>query len=482
MLRSLCRYSVVLLLPLAAAGQSYVTNGSLSFVPRGVGDVDADGVDDYSNTSGTTGGVLSGATGLPITQLAFTPMNGGYWHAGDVDADGHDDVVRLTGNAAASVARVVSGASGAVLHTWNGPAVGTSFSGAARGADIDGDGCSDVLLIAFNMLEVYSGRTGGLLHSAPISTLDPLNPTEVAVGDWNGDGASDIAITTPILSNVVLRLGPNFTPVTVAGGFLGSQPTRALGDIAGNGKSAIASQVLNPGQVTLLDGLNGPVVGTVPTTTVWNLGDVDGDGRDDFVGRSPVFQPGIDGLYSGRTLTQFSSTVPAWAIGMPGIGDVDGDGRQDNWSNTGAAQIVFARWVDPTLPVASRVVRRGASGATTSGRRPRLHARGLCNLGSTLRVDARGLLANGISVLAFGDATNVDLAPAGAPGNRLYTSIANVSLLPTDARGIGLVVLAIPSSAALLGATVSLQAAAWDPTANALGLVTSNALDLAVNN
>ncbi|HEU4420141.1 MAG TPA: hypothetical protein VFT55_14495, partial [Planctomycetota bacterium] len=98
---------------------------------------------------------------------------------------------------------------------------------------------------------------------------------------------------------------------------------------------------------------------------------------------------------------------------------------------------MIAHWVDPTVPVASRMVRRGASGATTTGSRPRLHARGHCSLGSTLRLDVRGLLPSGLSLLAFGSPVDVDLTPLGAPGNRLYTSLDGISVLPTDATGLG---------------------------------------------
>ncbi|MBL8751738.1 MAG: VCBS repeat-containing protein [Planctomycetes bacterium] len=447
------------------------------FAPKAAGDVDGDGIDDFTGRIAGTLFVHSGATGAAIPYLTRVVAGAAYTATGDVDADGFDDLVLNLG--LASVA-LVSGATGQTLRQWTTPAIGVNFTGAAPGADFDGDGCSDVVLIANTVVEVYSGRTGSLLYNAPYWTGFG-DPSEVMVGDWNGDGLSDLAITTSILGSMSIATGPAFAMTISGGGVFGSNPTRPLGDIAGNGTSAIASLVQSPGQTTLLDGIGGPVIGVLPAATVRHFGDADGDGCDDFMFQASTPNPTLDGLTSGRTLVKLPSTISAFNIATPGVGDIDGDGRQDGWTNLGG-QAAIAHWVDPTTPLASRIVRRGASGSTATGRRPRLHARGHGNLGSTLRLDVRGLLPNGLSVLTFGGFANVDLAPLGAPGNRLYTTVDGSAVLPTNATGLGHQALAIPANPALLGATVSLQAAAWDPAANALGLVASNALDLTVAN
>ncbi len=465
-----------LLLALATPAQSLVTGSALPYAPRFAGDVNGDGIDDYTGQTGGAAYVHNGASGSAFPLFTRTPGSGGYTACGDVDADGRDDLVF---HASSGLVLLVSGANAATLRTWTVPAVGLSFTGAVRGADFDGDGCSDVVLIANTVLEIYSGRTGALMSWEPYSSLGTGNPPEAVVGDWNGDGHSDLAITLPVIGSVRILAGPSFTPTVLVGGLFGTNPYGVLGDVAGNGTSAIASQIVVPGQTALLDGIGGAVIGLLPQSTVRHFGDADGDGHDDFMLFSGF--PLLDGLTSGRTLTRLPSTIAPLNIASPGYGDIDGDGRQDGWTNTGG-QAAIARWVDPAVPQASRVARRGRSGSTTSGLRPRLHARGHCGLGSTLRLDVRGLLPNGLSVLAFGSAVDVDLAPLGAPGNRQYASLDGVSLLPTSAVGLGQATLAIPNNPALLGASVSLQAAAVEPAANALGLVTSNALDVRVDN
>lgn len=57
-----------------------------------------------------------------------------------------------------------------------------------------------------------------------------------------------------------------------------------------------------------------------------------------------------------------------------------------------------------------------------------------------------------------------------------------ITVLPTDPNGLAAYSLPIPASAALLGAMASVQAAAVDPAANSLGLVTANAIDLTIAN
>jgi hypothetical protein len=233
-------------------------------------------------------------------------------------------------------------------------------------------------------------------------------------------------------------------------------------------------------QTILFDGISGVQIEAVPRATVRHLGDIDGDGGDDFR-LATGFHPAVDGVYSGRTLLRLPNALLSLDIAAPGTGDIDGDGRQDSWTSQ-ASQVHVAKWVDPALPIGSRITRRGSSGATATNRRPSLHARGHCSLGSTLRLDARGVVPNGVSLWLLGSAANVDLTGLGAPGNRLFVTLDASLLLPTTAAGLGQLAVVMPTSPALLGATVSVQAAAFDPAANALGFVTSNAIDLLLDN
>ncbi len=87
-----------------------------------------------------------------------------------------------------------------------------------------------------------------------------------------------------------------------------------------------------------------------------------------------------------------------------------------------------------------------------------------------------GILGLGFSAIVPG----FDLTLLGAPGCFQHVGVsATTAFLPTG--GTGTVPLAIPNSAALAGVRVFGQSLALDPTVNALGLVTSNGLDVLVN-
>lgn len=470
--------SSAIVLGLALPAQSIVVGPPLANVPSPVGDVDGDGTDDYATFANGVAQVHGSTLGAPLPHLTVTASGIGYVGVGDVDADGFADVAVAT----AGTHEVRSGASGAVLHSWASSSLGSNYQRVVLGADFDGDGRSDPVLIANALLDVRSGAGGTVLHSESILTgFSP--PTEISTGDWNGDGVPDLALLTELFGQLKIVYGHSFTSTTLTGGgpFTPIAP-RPLGDVDANGTADTASRTAVPGATVILDGSGGPVVATLPNATLRHFGDIDGDGRDDYRLETPTFDPAIDGLYSGATSTRLPHSIlpTIYNLGTPGLGDLDGDGRIDGYT-VQSGQARLAQWVDPALPAASRIVRRGRSGLTSSGRRPSLHARGHCSLGSSLFLDARGVQPNGLTALVLGAAVDVDLTPLGAFGNRLYADLADVSVMTTAATGVAHRAFVMPVTPALLGAAVSAQAAAFDPAANALGFVTSNAVDLQTN-
>ena len=133
----------------------------------------------------------------------------------------------------------------------------------------------------------------------------------------------------------------------------------------------------------------------------------------------------------------------------------------------------------------------GAAGAFQSGRPHTLS----CSLASVLRpggilqLQASSFLANHPAVLWVGASATAmgslrlpfDLGVLGAPGNTLYASmdvVAPFPLTPLRTVFFGYALVPIPSDPRLVNATVHVQAAYQDAPSNALGVVTSNALDV----
>lgn len=464
----------IVLLPvcsLSLTAQALVTSPFPQVPLRDIGDVNGDGRSDVLVQTGGWYDVMDAATGLPFTFLrrSFGP---GYVGIGDYNGDGKDDLAYSSN--AGVFCEVVSGADGSILHTsTSGP------YGAVGGLDFDGDGRSDLMLLGPPSLlapmraEIRSARTGASLYQmisgAPAST-GPFVIGFLPAGDENGDGRDDAVVhfnsyfTGGTQKRIVQAPGVMLAPVCVT----------PLGDVTGDGKADFFEGLLT-GTTT---GPSYAVLAGGSLTTAWQLsmgascsrvGDLDGDGFADVA----IAQGGVT-IASGATLATLPGVVATQA--PEPLGDLDGDGR----SECNMAGLLY-EWSDPALPVASRMVRRGGSGTTIDGRKPTLVTRGHCGLGRTAFFDMRGGRPNGLTLLMFGSSLDVDLASLGAPGNRCYTSLAGGLAFVANALGIAQYQATMPVTPSLLGVTLSLQAIAVDPAANALGLVTSNAVDMTAN-
>lgn len=465
--------SITVAFSVPSFAQSLTSGATLPFTPRAIGDVDGDGVDDIAGTNGGNLVVLSGATGIAIPQLTRPTAGFGYFRIGDTNADGHDDVLFVNGSAT-----VLSGATGTALHVWPPTALFTNYTSFPGGADFDGDGFGDVVLVtSFQLHEIRSGRTGGLLFSQSFGSQ--IQAVIVAIGDTDGDGFDDVVFSIPSFGVMHIAKGPDLQTTVVASG----QP-RPLGDVNGNGATDRAVRPSGATSTSIVDGATGAVIGTLPYVTtfahnVTSLGDLDGDGRHDFfASQEPQLlppSPGFGDVVSGATLLPMAGSTNVVNV----LGDVDGDGRDEAYTVTNT----IVEWVDPAVPVASSLKRRGASGTTSVGTKPRITTRGSCALGNQVFFDVRGTLPTSISVFVIGAALDIDLTSFGAPGNRVYANPDAALLLLSDPAGHATQSFTMPTTPSLLGATVSVQAVNADPAVtNPFGLVWSNAIDIATNN
>ena len=268
---------------------------------------------------------------------------------GDFNGDGKVDVV--VGNP--SSFQVLLGNGDGTLQ----PALTYSSLGinAILVSDFNGDGIAD-LVFAGSYISVLLGNGDGTFQ-APINYLGGgINPFDFTVGDFNGDGKPDVAVTwlgPASLYGVQVLLGNgdgtfqpmnvNAPPPNYSSSFL------AQGDFNGDGHLDLAVVNLpfnvynNPTSVAILLG-NGdgtfasPVAYPVLYASYMASGDFNGDGLTDLLVANSFYPTGKMSILSGNGNGTFDfSTINA--IGSSGltVADFNGDGATD--FTTGESQI-----------------------------------------------------------------------------------------------------------------------------------------------
>jgi hypothetical protein len=271
--------------------------------------------------------------------------------AGDTNGDGEQDFVGLTRdnqpNGTLRSVRIASGETGAPLHVIPQPGLQNERDVLGIG-DVNGDGRSDVLLVADTVLRVFSGATGQMLTSLPSGTQSSFR-SACAVGDFDGNGTADVAVATyeQSLNASTLRIlrGQNLTAIPGLAPFTvphSEVEVRAMGDLTGDGKQEIACCPDYGSAVVVVNAVSGAVLwslnpgGNDSNRSVETL-DLDGDGkRELFFFRPNVSGPGFTGLFTvhdGATGAQRFERRAAmgggFAPSVAGLGDLDQDGAQD---------------------------------------------------------------------------------------------------------------------------------------------------------
>ena len=373
----------------AEASAVFTASANTGFVVEAVGDLDGDGLGDGAITkigaAQNRGRVfLVSSDGTEIRRFTGSTPGDNLGHSvagvGDADGDGVSDVVAgapvLTG-VRPGLVTLYSGATGDVLWTVQGEAVGDRFGWVVAGpGDVDGDGRGDVIVGApqhdqpsnnCGKAYVYSGATGELLHSwTGLGAGDWLGASVGSAGDRDGDGHVDLLACARFggASNQGLAFvysgadGSLMCTLAPPGGGtdFGNYFGGCAGDVDADGipdpyviDYSFPNQrgtlyVYSGSDCSLLHRIRAPIGGTFLFGRV-RIGDIDGDGHDDLLtcsGQSNVgpAQAGAVYLHSGATgesLGQFTGDTPGMRLGTDvcSIGDVTGDGVPDIFVGVG---------------------------------------------------------------------------------------------------------------------------------------------------
>ena len=279
--------------------------GVFGYVVAGVPDTDGDGRGDVAvYADETVGGqfsagrvyLFSGATGVRLrTHQTPAPGNNGrqfgFALAGvpDANGDGRGDLLlgastEWGGTPEAGRAYLMSGATGAVLHSLQSPAPESDglFGASVAGVpDLDGDGRGDLIVGALRetglasrsgQVHLFSGATGARLHTfqSPNATAEGRFGHDISgVPDTDGDGRYDVLVGVPSEDDGAGRvhlyssatgawLRTLQSPNAEAGGAMGAS---VAGVTTGEGRAAVLTGapsedpgVPNAGRVYLFSG------------------------------------------------------------------------------------------------------------------------------------------------------------------------------------------------------------------------------------
>ena len=273
---------------------------------------------------------------------ATTEVTVGSWPksvaVGDFNGDGHQDIATANSYVFSnSVSIRLGDGQGGFSGTTN-VAVGLQPVSVAVG-DFNGDGAPDIATANENSNSVSIRLGDGLGgFSGTTDVAVGSSPQSVAVGDFDGDGWQDLATANTSSNSVSIRLGDG------QGGFsgttnitVGSSPRSvAVGDFDGDGWQDLATANTSSSSVSIrlgdgqggFSGTTNVTVGIGPISVA--VGDFNGDGKQDLAtanaGSSSV------SIRLGNGQGGFSGTTDVAVGSQPysvAVGDFNGDGHQD---------------------------------------------------------------------------------------------------------------------------------------------------------
>lgn len=277
--------------------------------------------------------------GSPTTRLTV----------GDFNGDGRNDVAAANGSTGGRLHLHIQDDHG---RLQNQPGlVSAEPQRSVLAVDLDRDGQTDLFSTHDTIVSYYLQDKGVFGPEQPRAAFPGGAQSnihlQIAAGDLNSDGCTDVVIGGHPLQNITMFYGQNCKPVA---------PTPTVNDIDGDGKSDMLwrSDSKNYWAYWTMDGASKSSGASYSVGPDWNVvasGDFQGDGRLDLIwsnGYSMQMWKGTAGGFIGEEMVPFPAGFRVVAVG-----DIDSDGKSDLiWRDQGNTSL--SAWTMDGARIASR--------------------------------------------------------------------------------------------------------------------------------